>query len=259
MDLDQTKAKISYHQPSNADWVDDEEGAVAELMFSDEIPVPVTARGFSPFMATIWNFKDRDDYARGEQLRQQFTRVDFDYVERCVTHFERGNWHLFDKESPPDGPREATPRGRLINLYNALQGGFSNFTLTPKSHLDRIRQRIRFARSRRPDLVQELADCYVASGRMSKLWKEIAGVRRAFVDSYDGLQPLLQLPYWREELRDLTNFGLSTKQFDRLRQLYIDVRDALPSVSHRDRGRGDYSKRQFGGLFVKAVRAARRV
>ena len=228
MDLNQKKVTLSYRQPLNGDWVDDEEGALTAMMFSDDIPVPVSREHFSPFSATVWNFKDREEYTRAEQLRQQFTRVDFDYIERCVTHFERNDWKLFDKESPPSGESEATPRGRLINLYNAIQGGFSNFTLTSRSERDRIQQRFHFARSRRPDLVQELAELYVSNGRMSKLWKELSVVRRAFVDNYNsGLQPLLQIPYWREECRDLTHFELSIKQFDRLRQLYIDTFETL--------------------------------
>ena len=35
MDLDQENHKLSYRQPTNADWVDEEEGAIATLVFSD--------------------------------------------------------------------------------------------------------------------------------------------------------------------------------------------------------------------------------
>jgi hypothetical protein len=88
-------------------------------------------------------------------------------------------------------------------------------------------QRIQIAYSKNPDLIRELSECYIASGRMLKLWKEIASIRRAFIDNYDSLQPLLQISYWRDELQDINCFVLSTKQFDKMRQLYIDTFETL--------------------------------
>ena len=149
MDIDQKKHKLSYRQPTNADWIDDEEGAIEILTFSDVNPVPVAVGRLTPFIATFWNFEDREGYTRSERLRQQYVRVDYSYMERCAVHYERGNWELFDKASPPGDAGEASPRGRLISLYNALQGGMSNFTLTPRTVRDRVLQRFNFARSRR--------------------------------------------------------------------------------------------------------------
>ena len=228
MDLDQKNIKLSYRQPTNADWVDDEEGAIKILTFSDANPVPVAVGPLTPFIATFGNFEDRDGYAQSEGLRQQFARVDYSYIERCAVHYERGNWELFDKASPPGDAGEASPRSRVIALYNALQGGMSNFTLTPRTVRDRVLQRFNFARSRRRDLIDQLADMYVSSGRMRKLWRELGSVRRAFVDCYnEGLHLVVQVRYWREELRDLSDLQVTIKHFDRFRQLYIDAFETL--------------------------------
>ena len=151
----------------------------------------------------------------------------FDYIDRCVTHFERGNWELFDKESPPESVGQANPYSRLVNLYNALQGGLSNFTLNSRARVSRVKQRLQYARDREPRLLKTLADTYVSSGRMLKLWKEIAAVRRLFVENYDALQPLVQIKYWRDELQDVTQFEVSTKRFNEGRQLYIDTFETL--------------------------------
>ncbi len=91
-------------------------------MFSDEIPVPSSGVGFSPFMETVHNFKDLDEYGRREALRQRFCKVDFDYIERCAVHFERGDWQMFDKQSPRDPGAEVTPKGRLIR--SAIATGY---------------------------------------------------------------------------------------------------------------------------------------
>jgi predicted RNA-binding Zn-ribbon protein involved in translation (DUF1610 family) len=227
LDLDQKNAGLKYREPNNAKWVDSEGGAIAALMFSDEIPVPSSGEGFSPFIATAHNFKDREEYGRKEGLRQRFCKVDFGYIERCVVHFERGDWEMVDKQSPPNHDREATPRGRLISLANALQAGFSLFTLNPRSAHNRVQQRIKFASSKSPGLVTDLADLYVSTGRMLKLWKELASVRRLFVNSYPALQPIVQIAYWEEELQDLSALAMGVKAFDQLRQLYIDTFETL--------------------------------
>jgi hypothetical protein len=80
--------------------------------------VPTSIPDFiSPFIETFGRY-DSDKYREDESLRQLFVRKTFQYAERCRVHFERGNWVLFDKESPShhDGP--VTPTSRLIDLYN---------------------------------------------------------------------------------------------------------------------------------------------
>ena len=46
LDLDQKKGGLKYREPKNAKWADSEDGAIAALMFSDEIPVPSSGEGF---------------------------------------------------------------------------------------------------------------------------------------------------------------------------------------------------------------------
>ena len=80
---------------------------------------------------------------------------------------------------------------------------------------------------------------------MLKLWREIGSVRRAFVDCYnEGLHLVVQVRYWREELRNLSDLKVTMKHFDRFRQLYIDTFETLcrllvlatvvESIIHRD-------------------------
>ncbi|MDE0260277.1 MAG: hypothetical protein OXR82_18065 [Gammaproteobacteria bacterium] len=228
MIVDHENIRLLYEPPTNADWVDDESDAIATLTFNQDHPVPVAEDVFSPFFATIQNREDLDDYQRSEQGRQQFKRVHFPYIERCAVHFERGNWDLFDRESPPVEQENASAQSRVISLYQAIQRGFSQFTLTAPAVRERIEQRIVFATTRRPDLVDELAELYVQSGRMLKLWKELSEIRRSFLDCYDdGLHLLVRVRYWKNELRDVNDVTLSVKQFDRFRQLYIDSFETL--------------------------------
>ena len=234
MDLDQELVGFSYREPKNADWTDDENGAIGAVALSQEIPVPAAGRhGFvtstgptlSPYLATFWKLKSWEEYRHSEQLRLAFVSR-FDELERSITHLERGDWSLFDAAMHTE-EQDPTTRRRLIDLYGTIQSGMSLFTRTPRSKYERIRQRLVLADSKEPTLMQELGDLYVASGRMMKLWKEITENRGSFISEYKGLQPLVQMRYWREELRDLTSFVVSTKRFDSLRQLYLNTFETL--------------------------------
>jgi hypothetical protein len=134
LDLDQAKVKLSFREPSNAKWVNSEDGAVKILTFSDEIPVPSEmGRMFSPFLATFGNIEDLDAFRKDEGLRQAFIKQLFPLAERCLIHFERGNWDLFDKESPHPRGEAVTVRDRLVALYTFLTAAFMRFTLNSKS------------------------------------------------------------------------------------------------------------------------------
>jgi hypothetical protein len=225
LDLDQRKASFKFRDPENGKWADDEDGAVKTLTFSDEIVVPASMPDFlSPHIAT-WGRYDWEKYREDEGLRQLFVRKTFQYAERCRVHFERGNWDLFDKESPAHHKGPITPKSRLIDLYNFYTAGFSKFTLIPRGKYDRIHQRLTYAKTLDHPLVNDLAEHYLVSGRIVSLWKEIFSVRSSFVNCYNFVQPLITVKYWKEEYREPVT--LSDKRFNELRQLYIDCFETL--------------------------------
>jgi hypothetical protein len=207
--------------------VDSEAGAIATLAFSDEIPVPVDIPDhFSPFVLTAFNFVDRDDYRKDEALRQVWIKSTFQFCERCRIHFERGNWRLFDKESPPSPDRRPTPSSRVVDLYNCLQAGFSKFALNTQGRQQRVIQRLTLARTISAPLYTQLVEYCRSNGIIRALWTEIANIRRLIVENYNALQPLIQTRYWEQRI-DVDFFRLSDKRFNPLRQLYIDTFETL--------------------------------
>jgi len=225
LDLDQEKVSLKFRDPDNGKWADDEDGAVKTLTFSDEIVVPASMPDFiSPHIAT-WGRYDWEKWREDESLRQLFVHKAFQYAELCRVHFERGNWDLFDKESPSHHEGPVTPKSRLIDLYNLYTAGFSKFTLIPRKKYDRIHQRLTYAKTLDKPLVDDLAEHYLVSGRIVSLWKEIFSVRSSFVNCYSFIQPLITVKYWKEEYREPVT--LSDKHFNELRQLYIDCFETL--------------------------------
>lgn len=219
LELDQKNIGYKFRDPENGRWADDEEGAIRTLTFSDEIVVPAGTPDFiSPFIAVAGRY-DSDKYREDETLRQRFVQHLFRYAERCRNHFERGNWDLFDKESPPTQV-PATPQSRLTSLYLFYTSAFMKFTLPTDGDRSRVRQRLIYARSVDPALFGELANYYLTTGRIMSLWREVFSVRNSFIACYPFLQPLVMVRYWKEEHK--APVTLTDKRFNELRQLYID-------------------------------------
>jgi hypothetical protein len=61
---------------------------------------------WSPFILTVWNFKDLDVYRHDETLRNLFVKRGWAPCERQMVHFENGNFDLFDKEAGPSETSE---------------------------------------------------------------------------------------------------------------------------------------------------------
>lgn len=227
LNLDQKNVKFKFEEPKNAKWSVSEEGAKKTLTFSDEILVPANMGDmFSPFISTFTNYENFDAYREDEGLRQLFVKKLFPYADRCRIHFEKGNWPLFDQESPPTSP-PATVHSRLVDLYNSFHAGFSKFTLNSRSKHDRILQRLTYAEVSAPAQFSALAADFLASGRILRLWNEIASVRQSFITNYFRIQPIYQMYYWRKELQKLDDFKLSDKNFDSVKQLYIDTFETM--------------------------------
>lgn len=225
LDLDQEKGSVKFRNPENGKWAYDEDGAVKTLTFSDEIVLPASMPDFiSPHIATFGRY-DWEKCREDEGLRQLFVSKTFQYAERCRVHYERGNWDLFDKESPAQHGGPLTPRNRLVDLYNFYTAALSKFTLLTRGKYDRIHQRLTYAKTVDQALMDELAEQYLTSGRIASLWKEIFSVRTTFVNSYHFLQPLITVTYWKEEYREPVT--ISDKRFNELRQLYIDCFETL--------------------------------
>jgi hypothetical protein len=229
LDLDQKNVSWSVREPQNAKWVESEEGAIGVRTFSDELMIPADLQDpWSPFIVTLWNFRDLDVYRHDETLRNMFVKHGWARCERLMVHFENGNFDLFDKEAGPPEQQEApTVMSRLEALSAYMENAFDGFTRNTKSTYSRVQQRIELGRAVSATLFGDLAQLYRRSGKIAALWRQIRGVRCAMVTNYPALQPLLQVWYWHREHQDLSKFLLSDKRFDALRQFYIDCYETL--------------------------------
>ncbi len=144
IDLSFGDGKFAYDDPKDGrlvtDRITDYDELAATLTFSDDIPIPLNLPDMiTPHIATFRRYEDFESYRSDEGLRQRWVQHDFEYAERCRVHFSRGNWDLFDGESPSHHEGPVTARSRLIDLYNFYTAGFSKFTLSPRGKYDLLR------------------------------------------------------------------------------------------------------------------------
>lgn len=230
LEIDQKKVNFRYRKPKNGRWVRSEKGAAYVLLFDAESMVPHNLPDFiSPFIATVGNLIDPRAYMRDESMRRHFRESQWPVIERLIVHFDNENDALFDKEAARLGlsANSATRLARLHLLTRVQERAFSWFTTSMPAQERRIQQRLALAESVSNDLFDILVDEYVQSGRMTNLWREIRSVRKAFMEHYPTLSPLIQMRYWHRNLQDLSKFKISNKTFSSLRQLYINCFEIL--------------------------------
>jgi len=105
---------------------------------------------------------------------------------------------------------------------------FDNFTLNRRPARERVHQRIALAQSTSTTLFDELVKLYAATSRATKIWQELTQIRTSFLKNYSSISPLLRAQiYWSRQPKDLGDFEISDKNFDALRQLYVDCFETL--------------------------------
>lgn len=226
--------KASFKKPTNAKWTRTEDGAIKTLTFDpDRVAPSDLTTAFSPWMAEFHKIPLRahQAFAREEGLRLSWRDREWPWIQKAIIHFNNRNKALFDKETNIEKTSDnaATWATRLRLLYKAIENAFDNFTLNLKAPVARIHQRLSLAQAISPELFDQLAGDYVATSRMKKVSDELTKVRTLFLAHYPSLAPLLRMQiYWASnEKTALSKFSLPEKNFDGLKQVYVDCYETL--------------------------------
>jgi hypothetical protein len=244
MMLDQETPSFSYEpKPDNARWIDSEEGVAYQATFDVDYLVPrsslihpYTEEFFhvSPFIDASGFFSDLLGFQRDETLRRRFLEDGRPIVERAITHYENENWALFDKEARSLHPNlDFSDRvQRFDSLCFLVRKPMAWLTFDHSKFEPLIGQRVALATSMSPQLItDELAEPMLTSGRVLELWNQVNGVRRAFLDAFFYLSPILQPLYWKHRPPELDDFVVCNKGFQPLKTLYVDAFETLARIS----------------------------
>jgi hypothetical protein len=197
------------------------------VLFYPEVMIPVDLQHpISPFVATFGNFKDIKEYQKEEAIRRISKDKLWPALQRAYIHFENGNLELMRKECTsvttgmPDLLNQEDRGGWILAVTRQF---FDRFVANP-GRSTRIERDVAIATNKAEQELRSLANEYTKSGRMIALWKELKSVRTQFVWLYESLLPLLMVKrYWKDHLREVDGYLLSTKNFEDLRPFYVDT------------------------------------
>jgi hypothetical protein len=226
LDLDQEAVSFEYREPTNAVWVDGEDSGDQSLLFYPEVMIPRNLPSpISPFVATVGNYKDIQQYQQYEATRRHYKDKFWPVIMRAYVHYETGNLGLLKKEIAgilPSVPDIAKPEERGGWILSVSRRFFDLFVVDPQLS-EPIERAVAYAVHRSEKEVRHLAADYVKSGRMLALWKEIKSVRKQFLALYESLLPMLIVRrYWRDDQQNIGAYEVSIKNFEDLKGLYID-------------------------------------
>lgn len=240
LNLDQEAVTLAYDpNPTNAHWVDTEDGAAHTRAFITELLVPKSAldinMGVSPFISVVGFFSDWMKFGQQEADRRQWAKEAPPVLARLKTHLERANADLFAKDIEQFGRTcnaNADPLHRL-RLIGELERMPGNLLALPRpGWFDRVQQRVAYAWAKDSALVRTLVEGSVNTGRSLQIWHELAALSERFGACYPYVGLLLQpAVYWRTPPSDLAEFVVCDKRFPELKQLYVEAFETLCRLS----------------------------
>ena len=237
--VDQDAVDFHYEEPRNASWLTEEEAHEADdhhlvaLTFDSEL---LTEREgtFSPFMASWWRFHDYQAFERDEVLRHALRTKLWDALRQLLSHFESGRDDLFDRVAKakfscaPDGD---TRIDRLSVLHDQTAKFLRYFTYEVDDITEKVAERIGEAHRANAELLQEFVESVVSNGLAAEIWRQIHDLHREFIEIWESLSPVLNLRYWKEEPADLTDFSVTSKDFERIRHFYLACYETISQIS----------------------------
>lgn len=242
LDLDQERGGGSYDDlPDNAHWVEDEDGADHWLAFSAELTIPKDAvetnqMGLTPFMSSFGRFENFEAFQHDEVGRRMIKTELPPLLDKLRVHFERDAGDLFraaaeelgEKPSPESKTEQLSVIRKASSLIRAA------FAIPHPGWLTEIHQRFAAATAKSSSKIsfQLLTKDYLDSGRSLDLWRQINGNQRKVLECAPDFSPALQpVRYWKKTPKDLSDYVISNKSFDSLKQLYIDAFETLARIA----------------------------
>jgi hypothetical protein len=229
--LNQQEATLEYDpDPTNAVWLDGEEGADHTRAFVTELLIPVEAlhveMGMTPFMMAMPLFEKWPAFAEQQAQRRSWNTDAAPVLARLKNHLEKRHRDVFATDAAKFGrvcAEEATDLQRL-HLIAELDRVPGNLLALPReAWFDRIQQRVAYSWAKDKTLFQTFIQESESKGRSEQLWHELASLSDLLTRCYSFITPLLQPSYWKSKPEDLSGFVVCDKRFVELKQLYVDA------------------------------------
>jgi hypothetical protein len=208
--------------------------AVSDVITVDgETLNPIAKHHFSPFMATVWLPKDREQFALHQRMRHASAVKFGPQIQKLVVHFERKQWKLFDKQlnELELGITAKTDSDRAGALFHAAELNALVFRPANDKYVQQIKQRIALAESTSPNHVADLVKFFQFKKKDEAIVRQLWSIRERLGKYYDFLSPIYHCYYWDEKAHTLDHYTLAQKRFEELKPFFQDCFETFCRIS----------------------------
>jgi hypothetical protein len=238
MRLDQEKAGVTFDEPVNAVWTDEEAPFPAPVFvtFHPEIlnhKSTFQQDGASPFVTAVWHFADYDEFRKHESMRMLVRTKFWEMVKRAAVHYERRQWDLWNAEVKAvlgDEPASSY-EARLKQMFECYDYSVRAFTLDRTEIWKIVGEQFRDATFSHNNALTEFVEALRTSGRIASLWRQLNALHDEFILTYHIWMPVLQIRYWKEKPAVLKDLMVSDKRFDEMKPLYLNAFELFARLS----------------------------
>lgn len=229
-----TKPQVRYVNLVNAKFGNEAKSSETISLDANSL-IPNTPRDFSPFMAMVellpGNRFPRFD--SNQNTRRLAVEKFYPEIERLITHFDRRQWALFDKqfEALELNLPVKTEADRIKAIFAATELATMFFFSGGEHARQRIRQRIALAETQAPSLTKDLIAYFEKSQKDESIVRELWAIRSRWMNCHAALAPVFISLYWDDKLHSLDSFTVAQKRFDDLKPLYVDCFETLCRIS----------------------------
>jgi hypothetical protein len=235
----------------------DEEPDLPVRTFSERLLNPAPEQDIvSPFLSTAFLPKNRQRFMLHQRIREVAATKHWKSVHNLLTHFERKQWPLFDRqwEQLEIGGRIDSENDRIRAAFRAIEEWEKVFAPGTDGAKERVKQRLALGRATSHPLMKDLIDHFKAKGKDESMYRELVEIRDRWAKHYLYLSPVYLRFYWDDEKHSLKDYAVTEKKFEELKLLYVEVFETFCRISVIAAGiEGIIHKRQVGIPLAKRV------
>ena len=239
MEIDHKNVKRKYTKLINGKWINAlpsgklDYSVESTVVLDGENLIPIAGEHFSPFLSTSHLPKDLVKFGRHQGLRFHTSQNIWPMIEKLMIHEANRNERLYDKQKSELGYRNEchTWEERTLLTLHILEVYGRFFCPEGKAQEDLVRQRVNLAEVASPDLIQQLLNYLITTGKSQSIFLEIMNIRKRWASLYPALSPIYNVFYWSEEKNSLDKYTLAQKRFEELKAFFVDCFETFCRIS----------------------------
>lgn len=202
--------------------------------FDGETLNPVPEEDYiTPFLATIWLPKNRETFHKHQNARQTAADKYWPQIYRLLTHLDRKQWDLFDKQFQELQIRAAdvSEVGKIKAAFDAVECWENLFAPDTDHAREFVHKRIVMARATSRTLVSDLVEFFKAKGKDESINRELFLIRDRWARYYKFLHLIYLRFYWDDSRNRIESFTIAEKRFEELKLFYVDCFETFCRIS----------------------------